>query len=123
MSLFEEGSVTFSLWPVSRVFPSASDYVAGYICYGFGFVFGLHLLRTEDYEDKWLGLILSALHGGLLVGSAARLWSMISTEQDYSWLATMVFAGSWCAGVTIWRLKSRASPATNVSPPTIDLNR
>jgi hypothetical protein len=113
MSLFAVGSVTFSLWPVSRVFPNASDYVAGYICYVFGFMFGFNLMRADTYENRLIGLILSALHGGLVVGSAANVWAMYSSGADYSWLATLLFAGSWCAGVVVWQSRlDSAHPTT-----------
>lgn len=93
----------FSLWPESRIFPNAHDYVAGYVCYAFGFGISVGLLRREDSGDRSLGLILSGLHGGLVLGSAARLRAINSGGYDYAWIATLVFAACWCIGVVLYR--------------------
>lgn len=103
MSLFEEGSVTSSLLQTGRIFPGASDYVAGYICYAFGFVLGLNLLEEGERQDRILGLCLSALHGGLVVASGARLLEMHSLGYAYEWIAFLVFVICWCGGVIFWQ--------------------
>lgn len=117
MSLFEEGSVTFSLWPVSRVLPSASDYVAGHVCYAFGFVISVGLLKKGDNGDKLLGMVLSGLHGGLVLGSAARLRANFSEGHDYAWIATLAFAACWCIGVVLYRTSQEGVPHTTGKVP------
>ena len=105
MSLFEEGSVMSRMLGAVRSFPGASDFVAGYICYTFGFVLGLNLLKEGGSKDRLLGLVLSGLHGGMVVASGARLLEMHSLGYAYEWIATLLFAVCWCGGMVVWQAK------------------
>lgn len=102
LSFFEEGSVTFSIWPMQRVFPSASDYLAGYICYSFGLAIGFNLLKRQNRRDRFVGLLLTMAHFGLLAGSGARLWAMNFSGYDHAGPATLLAAIGWCAGAVLW---------------------
>lgn len=116
MSLFEEGSVTSRLLGAYRNYPGASDYIAGYVCYTFGYVLGLNLLTEGGNQDGLLGLILSALHGGSVVASGARPLEMHSLEYAYEWIAFLVFVICWCGGVMVWQSRRNGLPLSRGTP-------